>query len=256
MREFEGKTVVITGGSQGIGRSCSLKFAENGAKVFINYSRNEDAAKDTLKQVEAAKGKGAIVKADLGNESEVEAMWATIIKDGVPGALILNAAYQKKARVQETDLDLMRKTFEVNVVGNFHLARLYAEACAKANIPGVIVIHSSNQSEFVNPTGFAYALTKAALNHMVRHLARAYVKNNIRVNGVILGWFDTDGERKFYSKEQIAEQSAETVPMGRAGYPEEAADFAYFLASKQSTYFTGSLLRCDGGFALDPDLGT
>jgi NAD(P)-dependent dehydrogenase (short-subunit alcohol dehydrogenase family) len=257
MKEFEGKKVMITGASQGIGRSTAVKFAENGAKVYINYSRNDEAAKDTLKQVEKAGGKGEIVKADMGNEGEVKAMWAQVMKDGKPlSALILNAAYQKKALLIETELDLIRRTMEVNVIGNFHLAKLYAESCIAAKIPGVIVVHSSNQAEFVNPTGFAYALSKAALNHMVRHLAGAYVKNNIRVNGVILGWFDTDGERKFYSKEQIAQQAAQTVPMGRAGYPEEAAEFAYFLTSDKSTYFTGSMLRCDGGFAIDPDLGT
>lgn len=257
MKEFEGKKVLITGASQGIGSATAVKFAENGARVYINYSRNDEAAKATLAKVEKAGGSGMIVKADMGNPDEVKQMWDLCMGDGkVPAALVLNAAYQKKALLRETDLDLMRRTLEVNVVGNFHLARLYADACVAAGQPGVIVVHSSNQGEFVNPTGFAYAVSKAALNHLVRHLAGAYVKNNIRVNGVILGWFDTDGERKFYSKEQIAEQAAQTVPMGRAGYPEEAADFAYFLASGQSTYFTGSLLRCDGGFAIDPDLGT
>jgi 3-oxoacyl-[acyl-carrier protein] reductase len=91
---------------------------------------------------------------------------------------------------------------------------------------------------------------------MVRHIARAVVKNKIRVNGVVLGWFNTEGERYFYSAEQIEEQARESVPMQRAGRPEEAANMAYFLASEQSSYMTGSLVRYDGGFALDPDLST
>jgi NAD(P)-dependent dehydrogenase (short-subunit alcohol dehydrogenase family) len=169
---------------------------------------------------------------------------------------VLNAAFQKKATVRETDLDLMRKTFEVNVFGNYRLAALFADACKKKGQPGAIVVHSSNQSEFVNPTGFAYSLSKAALNQMVKHLAMAYVKDMVRVNGILLGWFDTEGERKFYSKEQIARQAALTVPSGRAGRPEEAAELTYFLGSERSSYCTGGLLRCDGGFALSPDLSS
>ena len=88
------------------------------------------------------------------------------------------------------------------------------------------------------------------------HLAGALVRDNIRVNGVLLGWFDTDGERKFYSKEQIKEQAKSNIPMGRAGEPDEAARLTVFLASEESSYITGSMLRCDGGFMLAPDLGT
>jgi len=257
MEEFASKKVLITGASQGIGRATAIKFAADGAIVFINYSRNEEKAQETVSLVKKAGGKPVLVKADIGNPTEVQQMWQEVMSDGVPlAALILNAAYQKKALLRETDLELLRRTLEVNVIGNFHLAKLYAESCIASGVPGVIVVHSSNQGEFVNPTGFAYALSKAALNHMVRHLAGAYAKHRIRVNGVILGWFDTDGERKFYSSEQIASQAARTIPMGRAGYPEEAAEFAYFLASEKASYFTGSLLRCDGGFSIDPDLGT
>jgi len=94
------------------------------------------------------------------------------------------------------------------------------------------------------------------LNHMVRHIARAVVKDKIRVNGIVLGWFNTEGERHFYSAKQIEDQARETVPMQRAGKPEEAAEMSYFLSSEQSSYMTGSLVRVDGGFALDPDLST
>jgi glucose 1-dehydrogenase len=255
--EFKGKYVLITGASQGIGNACAVRFAEDGATVFINYSNNDKAAQKTLDAVKAAKGDGSIIKADLGIPADVEAMWNAVTQVcTVPDVLVLNAAYQKKATIDETDLDLMRRTFDVNVLGNFQLAKLYIDACKAQKKKGNIVIHSSNQGEFVNPTGFAYSLTKAALNQMVKHLALFCVGANIRVNGVVLGWFDTDGERKFYSQEQIAEQAVKGIPMKRAGFPSEAADMAYFLASDASSYMTGSLLRLDGGFALAPDLST
>jgi NAD(P)-dependent dehydrogenase (short-subunit alcohol dehydrogenase family) len=257
MKEFKGKRILITGAGKGIGKACALKFAEDGAEIIINYLSGRENAENTLERVKQAGGRGRIVQGDMGKPEDVERIWKEACYDGdVPVVLILNAAFQKKATFDETNPELLRRTLDVNVIGNFILARLFIESCRKREVPGNIVIHSSNQGEFVNPTGFAYALTKAALNHMVRHLARAVVKDGIRVNGIVLGWFNTEGERHFYSAEQIEEQARETIPMKRAGKPEEAAEMSYFLSSGQSSYMTGSLVRVDGGFALDPDLST
>lgn len=257
MKEFENRSILITGASQGIGKACAIKFATEGAYTFINYSKNEAAAQVALDDVKSFGGKGKLVKANIGIKDEIDKLWDKVMeRNQIPGALILNAAYQKKGTVAETDIDLIQQTFDVNVKGNFYLAKKYCDACVQNNQPGVVVVHSSNQAEFVNPTGFAYSMSKAALNQMVRHLAYAYCKKQIRVNGVILGWFDTEGERKFYSKEQIASQAANNIPLQRAGDPMEAAEFSYYLASNKSSYITGSLLRVDGGFALAPDLST
>jgi len=257
MREFKAKRILITGASKGIGRACAIKFAGDGADIIINYNNNRIDAEETLRQVEIAGGSGSIVQGDIGKPEDVTRIWDKASFDGkIPSVLILNAAYQKKATFLETDVDLLRHTFDVNIVGNFSLAKQFIQECRRLRSPGNIVIHSSNQGEFVNPTGFAYALTKAALNHMVRHIALEVVKDHIRVNGIVLGWFNTEGERHFYSAEQVEEQAKNTVPMQRAGKPEEAANMTYFLASEQSSYMTGSLIRYDGGFALDPDLST
>jgi NAD(P)-dependent dehydrogenase (short-subunit alcohol dehydrogenase family) len=257
MTEFKNQRILITGASKGIGRATAVKFARDGAEIIINYNSSQKDGEETLRQVEAAGGKGKIVQGNIGNPNDVNRVWEVACSDGkMPSVLILNAAFQKKATFDNTDIDLLKKTLDVNIVGNFSLAKLFIEAHRKQGTSGNIVVHSSNQGEFVNPTGFAYALTKAALNHMVRHIARAVVKNKIRVNGVVLGWFNTEGERYFYSAEQIEEQAKNSVPMQRAGKPEEAANMAYYLASEQSSYMTGSLVRYDGGFALDPDLST
>jgi NAD(P)-dependent dehydrogenase (short-subunit alcohol dehydrogenase family) len=256
MTRFPGKRILITGGSQGIGRACCEYFASEGAEVIGTYSRDEVAARATESSIRAAGHRAMMIKADLGDSAQIEALWKRATQDGGVDALILNAAYQKKATFEETDLALIEKTFRVNVGGNFQLAKLFIDARRALKAPGSVVIHSSNQGDFVNPTGFAYGMSKAALNHMVHHLARATVRDSIRVNGVLLGWFDTDGERKFYSAEQIKQQAKSGIPMGRAGDPKEAAAMAAFLVSDDSSYMTGSLVRFDGGFALDPDLST
>lgn len=256
MAHWKEKRVLITGGSKGIGRACAELLASQGAVVFINYASSDRAAAETLESILAAGGRAELAKADLGDEADVDRMWAKVAAGGPLDSLILNAAYQKKAAFDQTDIDLMNRTFQINVMGNFRLAKMFIESRRAAGGGGSIVIHSSNQGEFVNPTGFAYALTKASLNHMVRHLAMACAKDRIRVNGIILGWFDTDGEREFYSREAIAAQAAKNIPLGRAGDPVEAARLSVFMAGDDSSYMTGSLVRLDGGFALAPDVST
>jgi NAD(P)-dependent dehydrogenase (short-subunit alcohol dehydrogenase family) len=251
MKRFANQRVLITGASQGIGRACVDLFTEEGAAVVGTWARDPQPAERTARETGAT-----LVQADLGDAASLDRLWEAHAGAAGFDVLVLNAAYQKKARFAETDLPLLERTFQVNVLGNFHLAQRFIAARRAVGKPGTIVIHSSNQGEFVNPTGFAYSLSKAALNQMVRHLAQATVKDRIRVNGVVLGWFDTDGERKFYSAEQIREQAAGGIPMGRAGEPREAAKMTAFLAGDDSSYMTGSLVRLDGGFALAPDLGT
>jgi NAD(P)-dependent dehydrogenase (short-subunit alcohol dehydrogenase family) len=242
MSRFTGQRVVITGGSQGIGRACAELFAAEGAEVIATYIGDEAPAIATAKAITAAGGRIRMVRSDLGKRAD--------------NVLVLNAAFQKKALPEDTDLDLLSQTFDINVVGNFQLAKRFIADRRTAKKPGAIVVQSSNQGEFVNPTGFAYALSKAALNHMVKHLATSVVRDRIRINGILLGWFNTDGERAFYSAEQIQAQAAKSIPMGRAGDPTEAARVTAFLASAESSYITGTLLRADGGFALAPDLST
>jgi NAD(P)-dependent dehydrogenase (short-subunit alcohol dehydrogenase family) len=255
---FKDKIVLITGGSKGIGKACAFRFAQDGANVFINYSRNDRKANETLQLINGKyKDRAVIVKADMGNPEEIDRMWHIFKQSGnYPEVLILNAAYQEKVRFEESDWNLFQKTFSVNVFGNFYLAKLFVMTCREKNIPGRLIIHSSNQGEFVNPTGFAYSLSKAALNHMVRHIAHSTSGDNIRVNGIVLGWFDTDGERDFYAGEDIKGHAAKTIPIGRIGSSEEVSDLTYFLASDQSSYMTGSLVRLDGGYALSPDSKT
>jgi NAD(P)-dependent dehydrogenase (short-subunit alcohol dehydrogenase family) len=251
---FAGHTVLVTGGTKGIGKAAAIRFAALGAWVTATYgSDDETAARFGDELGESHR----IVKCDLSDYAGLRNLVSQHERDGrLPDIVVANAAFQKKATVAETSVELMESTFRANVFGNFVLIRSVCDRLVSLKKPGVVIVNSSNQSRFVNPTGFAYSLTKASLNHMVRHLALAYVQDGIRVNGIILGWFDTEGERAFYSEEHIRKQAAVTIPMGRAGSPEEAAKMITFLASQDASYATGSLVRLDGGFALAPDLST
>lgn len=256
MNDFAGQRILLTGGSQGIGHACARRFAASGARVVINYARDPAAADAAVAGIRAAGGDCRAVRADLGEAAEVERLWCEATAEGPLDALVLNAAFQRKATLEETDLDLLRRTLAVNVVACFDLAKRFIAARRAVGGGGAIVVHGSNQGELVMPTGLAYGVSKAALHHLVRHLAAAAARDRVRVNGVVLGWFDTEGERRTYGQAEIRAQAARTIPLGRIGEAEEAAAFTAFLAGAGASYITGSLLRCDGGFALAPDLAT
>lgn len=257
MKQLARKTALITGGSKGIGAACAKLFGAEGARVAINFSSDRTAAEETLALINGCGGAAQAYQADMGNIDAVSQMWESLLHDfGEVDILLLNAAYQKKQVVDDTDLALLERTYRVNVIGNFHLAKQFADHRRSVKKPGVVIVHGSGQGEFVNPTGFAYALSKAALHHMVRHLAVAWAKDQIRVNGVQLGWFNTEGEQRWTTEEEMKTQAAAGILMGRAGEPIEAARLALYLATDESSYMTGSIVCYDGGFALAPDLST
>lgn len=257
MKRLTGKSVLITGGSKGIGAACAKLFSAEGARVAINYASDKSAAEKTLGLINDNGSDARAYQADMGDIDTVSKMWAALLNDfGGIDTLVLNAAYQKKHVVDDTDLELLEMTYRVNVIGNFHVAKQFADHRRTIKKPGVVIVHGSGQGELVNPTGFAYGLSKAALHHMVRHLAVAWAKDQIRVNGVQLGWFNTEGERRWTTEQEMKIQAAAGILMGRAGEPIEAARLALYLASDDSSYMTGSIVCYDGGFALAPDLST
>lgn len=255
--DFSGRHILVTGGTKGIGRACVRLFAACGGIVTATYAADEGAADALRRELEPVGPSHEVLRCDTGDHDAVRRMVARLDDDDrLPEILVCNAAYQRKATLRETDLSLLEKTFQVNVFGNYLLIREIADRLEARGRGGAIIVSGSNQSRFVFPTGFAYSLSKAALDHLVRHSAFAYAKAGIRVNGILLGWFDTEGERAFYSGNQIARQAAEGIPLGRAGNPDEAARLIAYVASTHGAYITGSLLRIDGGFSLAPDTTT
>ena len=255
MERFKNKRIFITGISEGIGRACAEQFAHEGADVVGVYLRSSEERPAPTKH-HRENGSVTMLPADIGNFEQLDAIWTDLTVSTGFDALILNAAFQKKATFDQTDLSLLEKTFHTNLFANFHLAKLYFAERGKSGAPGNIIVHTTNQAELVHPTGFAYALSKAALNHLVRHLAVAGAKHSIRVNAIVLGWFDTEGERRFCNGDEIKEKAKQDILLGRAGDPREAASMAAFMASDAAEYMTGAFVRLDGGVSLKPALST
>jgi glucose 1-dehydrogenase len=253
--EFKGKRALITGGTQGIGKAIAERLAKQGAMVYMNFARNEQAARETLDQFRDAGYASELFQADLGSPAAIEAMLKHIHQGGPLDLLVCNAAYQEKKGFFETDRALIQRTFEVNIFANFQIIRKVAGAMIAASRSGRMVMCSSGHGTMVFKGTFAYDVSKAALNHFMRCAALELIEHGIRLNAADIGWTHTPGERRWFSEED-QNRLSRSIPIGRAAQADEIAAVIEFLLSDQASYVVGSLYTADGGFVLRPNPST
>jgi glucose 1-dehydrogenase len=251
--EFKGQRALITGGTQGIGRAIAERLARQGAAVYLNYSRNDQAARETFDQFQRAGYAAELCRADLGTAAAVEAMLGQIHQNGPLDLLICNAAYQEKKKdFFETDRALIQRTLDVNILANFQIIQTVAREMITAGRKGRMVMCSSGHGKMVFKGTFAYDVSKAALNHFMRCAALELIEHGIHLNAVDIGWTHTPGERRWFSEEE-QNRLSRSIPIGRAAQADEIAAVIEFLLSDQASYVVGSLYAVEGGFVLRPN---
>ena len=253
--EFQGKRALVTGGTQGIGRAIAWRLARHGATLHLNYAGNDEAAQRTLEEFQKSGFPAHLHKANLLSPEAITNMLDEVQTHGPLDVLVCNAAYQEKKGFFETDLESMHKTFGVNVFASFQLIQAVALDMTARGIAGRMLMCSSGHGELVMAGSFAYALSKAAINHFTRCAALELIEKHIRLNAVDIGWTHTPGERRWFSEEQQTELS-KSIPVGRAAQADEIAAVAEFLLSDQASYVVGSVYVVDGGFRLRPNPST
>jgi glucose 1-dehydrogenase len=254
--EFKDKRALITGGTQGIGKAIAERLARQGAAVYLNYARNEQAAREALDQFHKAGYASELCKADLGVPEAVEDMLVQIHQSGPLDLLVCNAAYQEKKKgFFETDLALIQRTLRINILANFQIMQKVAREMIAAGRNGRMVMCSSGHGTMVFKGTFAYDVSKAALNHFMRCAALALIEHGIRLNAVDIGWTHTPGERRWFSEEE-QNRLSRSIPIGRAAQADEIAAVIEFLLGDQASYVVGSLYTADGGFFLRPNPST
>lgn len=254
MRRFEGKTALVTGAAQGIGRGIALRLAEEGATVVVNDRANIEAAEDVVNTIKAAGGKALFRRADVSNREAVTSMFAGVVEQFRRiDVVVSNAAMSIREPILEAKWENVLSTLEVTQFGAFHVCQIAAQQMVKQEpndrSRGKIVIISSVQSEVAAEGAAAYNMAKAAINHFAQTLAVELAGYRINVNIINPGWIDTPGERAFYSEEELRE-SGRLLPWGRLGTPEDIGKAAAFLASDEADYITGATLRVDGGYVV------
>lgn len=243
---LEGKTVIITGASRGIGKGIALKFAENGAFVCINYSSDETAAKKTLQLVKKISGQGMLYKADVSKPTDVKKMIKALLeKRKNIDVLINNAGIYFRNSFEEIAPETWDKVLSVNLTSCYNLCRVvipYMKSQSK-------IIFISSQLAFKGSShGSDYATSKAGMLGLMRSLALELAEKNINVNAVAPGTIDTDIIAN-YSNESRQERMNE-IPLGRIGKPDDVANACLFLATDLSSYITGETINVNGGLYI------
>jgi len=245
------RSVLVTGGSRGIGAAAALLSAQRGWAVAVNYTRDAVAAQGIVSRIRDAGGTALAVQADVSDEAAVLAMFATIDRD-LPrlDALVNNAGVvDLQGRVDETTMQRLQRMFAINVFGSFICAReaVLRMSTKHGGAGGTIVNLSSAAARIGSPGQYVdYAAAKGAIDVFTLGLAKEVALEGIRVNAVRPGIIETDIHASGGTPER-AKQMAPLVPMQRAGSAEEVAQAIVWLMSEQSSYTTGAVIDVTGG---------
>lgn len=247
--KLENRVALVTGASRGIGRAIAIELAREGADIAVNYVSHREEALEVAGEVEKLGRRAIAVRADVSKRDEDEAMFAeTLSAFGRLDILVNNAAFSIRKPLLEMEVEDLERTWAVSLWGAFHCSQLAARTMTKGS-GGAILMISSVHGSRPYPNASGYNGAKAAMNHMAATWAVELAPHHIRVNVIEPGWTDTPGEHVFYTAEELAEGGKQLL-MGRLATAEEIAKAAVFLASDDSSYVTGTILRVDGGYAL------
>ncbi len=248
--DLSGKVALVTGSSRGIGRVCALELARSGADVVVSY-HSQAAMADAVVAEIAADGHRAVARqADVGRREDCAALVECAVEQfGRLDIVVLNAYRDIRKPVLETTPEDVATTWNSTLWHGFHLSQLAAQQMVAQGQGGRLIFISSVHAHSPYSPALAYNTAKAGLNHMAKSLAVELAEHQILCNSVEPGWIDTEGERVYYTEEELRERGRE-LPLGRLGTGQDIANLVTFLASEQAAYITGAVLRVDGGYVL------
>ena len=239
------KTVLVTGGTKGIGKAIALEFLKQGCEVVINYSNDERSALATQEEFNMLGYCPVLMRADVSDEAQVRAMFKEYfsIYDTLD-VLVNNAGISLVRVIQDTTLADWNKIFAVNTSGAFLCSKAVADRMI-GNGGGCIINVSSIWGEVGASCEVAYSASKGALIAFTKALAKELAPSKVRVNCVSPGVIDTEMNGDLTGEEM--EQLISQIPLGRIGYPEDVAKACVYLS--EADYVTGEVLSVGGGFA-------
>jgi enoyl-[acyl-carrier protein] reductase III len=241
---FEGASVLVTGGSRGIGKAIALRFAELGAaKVAVGYLRNDRAAEETAAELRERGAEPALVRGNVSSERVA----AQVSELGRLDALVHNAA----TGVIRPALEVEQKHWEWTLSANAWALVALAQAAAPAMEPGASIVGvSSLGSVRVLENYVLVGTSKAALESLIRYLGVELAPRGIRVNAVSAGVVETEALDHFPNRERMLELARNRTPAGRMVEPRDVADAVCFLCSPAAEMVRGHTLVVDGGYSL------
>jgi len=246
MSKLSGKVAVVTGASKGIGAGIAKALAAEGASVVVNYASSKAGADKVVAAINEKGGNAIAVKADVSKAADAKALIDETMKAfGRLDVLVNNSGIYEFAPIEEINEDHFHRQFNTNVLGLL----LVTQAAAKHLPEGGSVINvGSAVSRITPPNSAVYTATKGAVDAITGVLSREFGQRKIRVNSINPGMVETEGTHSAgFIGSEFEKGIVAQAPFGRVGQPEEIADIAVFLASRESRWLTGETLIASGG---------
>lgn len=244
------KTVLVTGGSRGIGKAIVYAFANAGYNVLLNYNRSEQSAKDIVNDLKDCTGVVEMFKADVTNREEVNAMVEYAVKEfGGIDVVVNNAGISQVGLFTDIEEEEWKRVIDVNLTGVFNVTQSALKQGMLSKKDGAIINISSIWGITGGSCEVAYSASKAGVIGFTKGLAKELAPSNITVNTIAPGAIATDMITKEFSEKDIEIIKNET-PMGRLGTPEEIAKLVLYLASDDARYITGQVISPNGGSVI------
>ena len=242
------QTVIVTGGSQGIGFGIATCFARKGAKLVIADINGDQAVKaaEKLKAAGAADAMG--ITCDVTNRAQIDAMvQAVVARFGGIDVLVNNAGICPFIDVMEMSPQVWQKTLDINLTGAFHCTQATAKHMIERGKGGRVIFITSLSENVTGPQQVDYAASKAGMRMTMVGYATALGKHGITSNAIAPGMILTAMTAFHWEKPENSAFIKQRVPVGRIGTPEDIGNVAVFLASPEAAYISGITVRVDGG---------
>lgn len=247
MKLLEGKTALVTGATRGIGRAIAVKFAQQGANVAFTYRQINSNAEELIKEIEALGVQCKGYAADAADFAATDAVVKEVVADfGRIDVLVNNAGITKDGLILRMTEEQWDAVITTNLKSAFNFTRAVVPVMAKQR-GGSIINMSSVVGENGNAGQCNYSASKAGLIGLAKSIAKEMGPRGIRANCIAPGFIVTDMTSAI--SEEMRAEWAKTIPLRRAGNPEDVANVALFLASDMSAYVSGQVINCCGAMS-------
>lgn len=248
--KLEGKVALVTGSSRGVGRAIALGYAKEGASVVVNYTSNQKAGEEVVEEIQKMGGKAILVKADVANRADAEALVKKGIEEfGTLDILVNNAGFGRPAMLLKMTEEQWDQVLGIHLKGAFFCTQFAAQHM-KDKMKGKI-INVTSVAGLVGTVGqINYSAAKGGLLSFTKSAARELARYNICVNVISLGIVATDMTEKIRTDEKLKEIYMNRILLKRFAEPEDIAPAFVFFGSDDSNYISGQLLCVDGGYGM------
>lgn len=253
MSKLHGAIALITGASSGIGEATARLFAAEGASVMVLHHGHSDDAQKIVDGITTAGGLAEQFDADVRDEADVAQAFETARRKFGEPTILVNSAGVDAAGINVADMELahFEDVLRTNLVGPFLFARAFVRGALAAKVHGRIINISSVHEEIPRAGAADYCASKGGLRNLTRCLALELAEHGITVNGIAPGMILTPMNQEAIDDPAILKQQVASIPMKRAGKPEEVAELALYLASTAGSYASGATFTLDGALSMN-----